>query len=250
MPTPRALALAQSEGFDLMEIAPNAQPPVAKIGDYGKYRFDEQQKLKEAKKKQKAVIWKEIRMAPKIDEHDIETKMKAAARFLDEGDKLKITVRFRGRELAHPDRGRALLLSMGERLKEHGVIERMPLLEGRQMIMVMNPVRPVQTQNPPRAAGAPPQTPPQQPGGGTPVPRPAPRPTPVAPATGASAPRPSSPASAPATAARPTPASSGPAPMSRPTQASSGPAPAPRPTAPTSPPATAAPRPPARTRPA
>lgn len=138
-----------------MEIAPNAQPPVAKLGDYGKYRFDEQQKLKEAKKKQKAVIWKEIRMAPKIDEHDIETKLKAAARFLDEGDKLKITVRFRGRELAHPDRGRTLLLAMGERLKEHGVIERMPLLEGRQMIMVMNPVRPVQVQQPPRPAPAP-----------------------------------------------------------------------------------------------
>jgi len=136
-----------------MEIAPNAQPPVAKLGDYGKYRFDEQQKLKEAKKKQKAVIWKEIRMAPKIDDHDIDTKLKAAARFLDEGDKLKITVRFRGRELAHPDRGRTLLLAMGERLKEHGVIERMPLLEGRQMIMVMNPVRPVQVQQPPRPAG-------------------------------------------------------------------------------------------------
>ena len=205
MPTPRALALAQSEGFDLMEIAPNAQPPVAKIGDYGKYRFDEQQKLKEAKKKQKAVIWKEIRMAPKIDEHDIETKMKAAARFLDEGDKLKITVRFRGRELAHPDRGRTLLLSMGERLKEHGVIERMPLLEGRQMIMVMNPVRPVQTQNPPRATGTPPQTPPQQPpqqpGGGTPVPRPAP----VAPAAAAPGPRPAVPTPSPASAATPRP---------------------------------------------
>ena len=138
-----------------MEIAPNAQPPVAKLGDFGKYRFDEQQKLKEAKKKQKAVVWKEIRMAPKIDEHDIETKLKAAARFLDEGDKLKITVRFRGRELAHPDRGRTLLLAMGERLKEHGVIERMPLLEGRQMIMVMNPVRPVQVQQPPRPAAVP-----------------------------------------------------------------------------------------------
>lgn len=154
MPTARALALAQSEGLDLMEIAPNAQPPVAKLGDYGKYRFDEQQKLKEAKKKQKAVVWKEIRMAPKIDEHDIETKLKAAARFLDEGDKLKVTVRFRGRELAHPDRGRTLLLAMGERLKEHGVIERMPLLEGRQMIMVMNPLRPQQLQQQPRTSGA------------------------------------------------------------------------------------------------
>jgi translation initiation factor IF-3 len=149
VPTPRALQLAQSEGWDLVEIAPNAQPPVAKILDFGKYRYEEQQKAKDAKKKQKAVIWKEIRMAPKIDDHDIETKIKAAQRFLDEGDKLKVTVRFRGREMAHPDRGRALLLAVGEKLKDHGVIERMPLLEGRQMIMVMNPVRAVQVQNAP-----------------------------------------------------------------------------------------------------
>ncbi len=98
-------------------------------------------------------------MAPKIDDHDIDTKVKAAARFLDEGDKLKVTVRFRGRELAHPDRGRTLLLEVGDKLKDHGTIERMPLLEGRQMIMVMNPVRrdaqtgaPVQATAPPGAA--------------------------------------------------------------------------------------------------
>ncbi len=122
---------------------------MAKILDFGKYRYEEQQKQKDAKKKQKAVIWKEIRMAPKIDDHDIETKIKAASRFLDEGDKLKVTVRFRGREMAHPDRGRALLMAVGDRLKDHGVIERMPLLEGRQMIMVMNPVRVPQIQNAP-----------------------------------------------------------------------------------------------------
>ncbi|MGH2449716.1 MAG: translation initiation factor IF-3, partial [Candidatus Limnocylindria bacterium] len=141
VPTQRALALAQSEGLDLVEIAPTVQPPVCRILDHGKFRYETQQKAKENKKKQRAVTWKEIRMAPKIDEHDIETKVKAAARFLDEGDKLKVTVRFRGRELAHPDRGRALLLSIGERLKEHGSIERPPLLEGRQMMMIMNPVR-------------------------------------------------------------------------------------------------------------
>ena len=92
-------------------------------------------------------------MAPKIDDHDIETKIKAAARFLDEGDKLKVTVRFRGREMAHPDRGRALLMAVGDKLKDHGVIERMPLLEGRQMIMVMNPVRAPQVQNVAGGAG-------------------------------------------------------------------------------------------------
>lgn len=182
-PTVRALALAQSEGLDLVEIAPNAQPPVARILDFGKYRFEEQQKVKEAKKKQKAVIWKEIRMAPKIDEHDIETKMKAAAKFLDEGDKLKITVRFRGRELAHPDRGRALLLQMGERLKEHGVIERMPLLEGRQMIMVMNPVRKETQARPAGPLATPPGATVPAPAASAPAPAAPARPTAAAPQT-------------------------------------------------------------------
>ena len=141
IPTARALAKAQEEGYDLIEIAPNVQPPVARMGDFGKYRYDLQQKAKDAKKKQKAVTWKEIRVSPKIDDHDIDTKIRYAAKFLDEGDKLKVTVRFRGRELAHPDRGRVLLIAIGEKLKEHGVIERAPLLEGRQMHMVMNPVR-------------------------------------------------------------------------------------------------------------
>jgi translation initiation factor IF-3 len=179
---------------------------VAKILDFGKYRYEEQQKAKDAKKKQRAVTWKEIRMAPKIDDHDIETKIKAAARFLDEGDKLKVTVRFRGREMAHPDRGRALLLAVGDKLKDHGVIERMPLLEGRQMIMVMNPVRAPQTQN--------------APGGAPTVVGSAPTPTaPPAP----SAPRPAAavpPAQRPAAAPPPsTPRPTAPAPAARPAAA-------------------------------
>ncbi len=141
VPTQRALAHAQDLGYDLVEIAPNSTPPVARILDFGKYRYAEQQKAKEAKKRQRSVTWKEIRITPKIDEHDIETKIKSASKFLDEGDKLKVTVRFRGRELAHPDRGRVLLLQVADRLKDHGIVERMPLLEGRSMIMVMNPVR-------------------------------------------------------------------------------------------------------------
>ncbi|MGH2491276.1 MAG: translation initiation factor IF-3, partial [Candidatus Limnocylindria bacterium] len=141
VPTQRALAHAQDLGYDLVEIAPNSQPPVARILDFGKYRYAEQQKAKEAKKRQRSVTWKEIRITPKIDDHDIETKIKSASKFLDEGDKLKVTVRFRGRELAHPDRGRVLLLQVADRLKDHGTVERMPLLEGRSMIMVMNPVR-------------------------------------------------------------------------------------------------------------
>src|SRR3989442_11416624 len=167
------------------------------MGDFGKYRYDLQQKAKDAKKKQKAVTWKEIRVSPKIDDHDIDTKIRSAAKFLDEGDKLKVTVRFRGRELAHPDRGRVLLIAIGEKLKEHGVIERAPLLEGRQMHMVMNPVRrdatgavavatpPTPTPPPPAASAAP----------RPPVPGPRPAPTAV---------RPPAPPARPA-AARPSP---------------------------------------------
>jgi len=237
VPTPRALQLAQSEGWDLVEIAPNAQPPVAKILDFGKYRYEEQQKAKDAKKKQKAVTWKEIRMAPKIDDHDIETKIKAAQRFLDEGDKLKVTVRFRGREMAHPDRGRALLLAVGDKLKEHGVIERMPLLEGRQMIMVMNPVRAVQIQN--------------APGGGPPVAAvgaaPAAASAPAANSPSAPAARPA--ASVPAVQRPPSPTP--PPAQATPSPARSTPGVRPAPAAPkASTPAAAAPARPAPTRPA
>ncbi len=200
LPTARALAHAQDLGYDLVEIAPNAVPPVAKVLDFGKYRFEKQQEAKEAKKRQKSVTWKEVRVSPKIDDHDIDTKIRSAARFLEEGDKLKITVRFRGRELAHPDRGRVLLLQIADKLKDHGVIERNPILEGRSMFMVMNPMRQQQTAGP-----TPP--PPAAPAAGTAAPRPptaapatpaatsAPRPAPSV------APRPAAPASRPATSA-------------------------------------------------
>jgi len=208
LPTQRALAHAADLGYDLVEIAPNAVPPVAKILDFGKYRFEKQQEAKEAKKRQKSVTWKEIRVSPKIDEHDIETKIKSASKFLGEGDKLKITVRFRGRELAHPDRGRTLLMQISDRLKDQGTVERVPLLEGRSMSMVMNPLR---------GAGATPTvaTPPAAvPGQPTATPRPAPGPAPVPgtrPAPGlpripgvppAAAPTPA-PRTAPATAPKP-----------------------------------------------
>ena len=168
------------------------------MGDFGKYRYDLQQKAKDAKKKQKAVTWKEIRVSPKIDDHDIDTKIRSAAKFLDEGDKLKVTVRFRGRELAHPDRGRVLLIAIGDKLKDHGVIERAPLLEGRQMHMVMNPVRrdavsAAPTPPPPAAPAAPAASAAPKP------PAPGPRPAPAA----ARPPTPPTPARPPA--ARPTP---------------------------------------------
>jgi translation initiation factor IF-3 len=201
IPTARALAKAQEEGYDLIEIAPNVQPPVARMGDFGKYRYDLQQKAKDAKKKQKAVTWKEIRVSPKIDDHDIDTKIRSAAKFLDEGDKLKVTVRFRGRELAHPDRGRVLLIAIGDKLKDHGVIERAPLLEGRQMHMVMNPVR----RDP--VSGAPTPTPPAGPAAPGAAASAAPKPPMPGPRPGAVAARPPAPAVPPARppTARPTP---------------------------------------------
>jgi translation initiation factor IF-3 len=215
VPTQRALAHAQDLGYDLVEIAPNSTPPVARILDFGKYRYAEQQKAKEAKKRQRSVTWKEIRITPKIDDHDIETKIKSASKFLDEGDKLKVTVRFRGRELAHPDRGRVLLLQVADRLKDHGIVERMPLLEGRSMIMVMNPIRR-------DAQGAPaPQTPPPaaQPPGGAPAPATR-APAPPAPARPAAATPPGVPAAPkPAVAPGTAPAQARPATAPPPTAA-------------------------------
>ncbi len=140
VPAARAVQLAQDSGLDLVEVAPGAVPPVCRIMNYGKYRYEQQQKEKEAKKRQRAISFKEIRISPKITSHDFETKARAGERFLSEGDKLKVTVRFRGRELAHPELGRQLLLKMGERLGEFGAMERAPLLDGRQMIMVVNPI--------------------------------------------------------------------------------------------------------------
>ncbi len=140
VPTPRAMQYAQEAGLDLVEVAPGAVPPVAKVMDYGKFRYEQQQKDKEAKKKQRGIIFKEIRISPKITPHDFETKARAGERFLAEGDKLKVTVRFKGRELAHPELGRQLLVKMGERLREFGAMERPPLLDGRQMGVVMNPI--------------------------------------------------------------------------------------------------------------
>jgi len=137
--TLEALQLAESEGLDLVEIVPNANPPVCKILDYGKYRFNEQKKAAEARKKQKVVEIKEIKLRPGIDDHDYETKMKAVKRFFEEGDKVKFVLRFRGREMAHQDLGFKVL----ERVKAETLgiakIELEPSLDGRQMIMVLAP---------------------------------------------------------------------------------------------------------------
>ena len=134
-----ALALAEEAGVDLVDIVPNANPPVCKILDYGKFRFLEQKKAAEARKKQKIVEIKEIKLRPGIDDHDYDVKMKAMRRFFEEGDKVKVTLRFRGREMAHQDIGYRLLQRVKEETSTVAKVEAEPSMEGRQMIMVLAP---------------------------------------------------------------------------------------------------------------
>lgn len=134
-----ALALAADAGLDVVEVSPNTQPPVCKIMDYGKYKYQQQKKKAEAKKKQKVVEIKEIKMRPNIDDHDYEVKVKAMKRFFEEGDKVKVTLRFRGREMAHQDRGADLLRRVQDDFEEIAKVEQYPKMEGRQIMMVMAP---------------------------------------------------------------------------------------------------------------
>lgn len=137
--TPEALRMAQERGLDLVEIAPQAKPPVCKIMDYGKYKFDQEKKNRESKKKQRLVKMKEIRMQPKIETHDLEFKTKHIREFLDEGNKVKVTVRFRGREMAHTERGKMVLEKVMEMLEDSYNLDRAPMMEGRFMSMIVSP---------------------------------------------------------------------------------------------------------------
>jgi translation initiation factor IF-3 len=139
VPLLEALAIAEGAGLDLVEIAPNSEPPVCKILDYGRYRFLEQKKAAEARKKQKIVEVKEIKLRPGIDEHDYDVKMKAVHRFFEEGDKVKVTLRFRGREIAHQDIGYRLMTRVKAETSNVAKVELEPSMEGRQMIMVLAP---------------------------------------------------------------------------------------------------------------
>jgi translation initiation factor IF-3 len=139
MPTAEALALAQERGLDLVEVAPTAVPPVCRILDYGQYKYEIQKRERETKKRQKSQTFKEIRFRVKIDKHDLETKTRRASEFLDDGDRVKVAVQFRGREINHPQLGRALLDRAAEMIGDHGVIERSPLMEGRSLFIVMAP---------------------------------------------------------------------------------------------------------------
>jgi translation initiation factor IF-3 len=137
MPTAQAQAMAQERGLDLVEVAPTAAPPVVRFLDYGQYKYELTKREKEAKRKQRAVEFKEVRLTPKIGTGDFETKVHRAIEFLEDGDRIKVTVRFRGRELTHPEIGRNLLAKFGDRVKDHGTVDRSPALEGKSMFMTL-----------------------------------------------------------------------------------------------------------------
>ncbi|MBU98933.1 MAG: translation initiation factor IF-3 [Rhodospirillaceae bacterium] len=139
MKTADAIAQADAQGLDLVEVSPNTDPPVCKILDYGKFKYEAQKKKNEAKKKQKIIEVKEIKLRPNIDEHDYQVKMRNVQKFLDEGDKVKVTMRFRGREMAHQELGVNVLNRVRDDTEDVAKIEAFPKLEGRQMIMVIAP---------------------------------------------------------------------------------------------------------------
>ena len=144
VPTMEALQIARDRSLDLVEVAPTAVPPVCRLLDYGRFKYEQEKKDREARKNQKLVLLKEVRLRPKTDEHDIEFKAKRIERFIEEGDKVKVTLRFRGREMAHPNVGRQLLEVMLDRLKDVAIVERMPLLEGNTMTMILTKGKPGQ----------------------------------------------------------------------------------------------------------
>jgi len=134
-----AIQMAEEVGLDLIEVSPNAEPPVCKIADYGKYKYEAQKKANEARKKQKVIEVKEIKMRPGIDDHDYDVKMRAMKKFFEEGDKVKVTLRFRGREMVHTDLGVNVLNRVREDLDLIAKVEQFPKMEGRQMTMVLSP---------------------------------------------------------------------------------------------------------------
>ncbi|WP_215829905.1 translation initiation factor IF-3 [Pelorhabdus rhamnosifermentans] len=134
-----AIRLAGEQQLDLVEVAPTAKPPVCRIMDFGKFKYEQQKRDKETKKKQKIVSLKEVKLRPGIEDHDFDVKLKNAQRFLADGDKVKVTIMFRGRELSHPELGRQLLVKMADILKETVNVEREPKLEGKNMIMIVAP---------------------------------------------------------------------------------------------------------------
>ena len=139
MPVEQAIEQAESQGLDLVEVAPNSRPPVVRIMDYGKFKYEAARKARQAKKKQHNVILKEVKFRPGIEEHDMEFKLRHARRFLEEGNKVKATMMFRGRQVTHPELGREVLSRVAQELEDVGKVESSPVLEGRNMVMVLAP---------------------------------------------------------------------------------------------------------------
>jgi len=137
----RGVELAEQADLDLVEISPNANPPVCKIMDFGKFKYETQKREAEARKNQKVIEVKEVKFRPNTDTHDYEVKMRNVVKFLEKGDKVKVTLRFRGREMAHQNLGRELLERVAEDVSEIGKVENMPKMEGRQMVMMIGPVK-------------------------------------------------------------------------------------------------------------
>ena len=139
MPTRQALAMAEELQLDLVKIAPQGKPPVCKIMDYGKYRFEQSKREREVRKNQKVITIKEVRLSATIEDHDVDVKQKAAIKFLKDGDKVKVSIRFRGRQITHSEIGLEVMKDFAERCKDFAVIERRPLTEGRNMTMILAP---------------------------------------------------------------------------------------------------------------
>ncbi len=139
MPGRDAYRIALEKNLDLVEIAPTAKPPVCKLMDYGKFKYEQAKRDKEARKKHKVVEVKEVKLRPNIEDHDLETKAKNAQRFLNDGDKVKVTIMFRGREITHPELGKALCIRLAQMVKDISNVEREPKVEGRNMIMILTP---------------------------------------------------------------------------------------------------------------
>ena len=139
MPTRQALELAEEKQLDLVKIAPQARPPVCKLMDYGKYRFEQSKREREIRKNQKVITIKEVRLSATIEDHDIEVRQRQAIKFLQDGDKVKVSIRFRGRQIAHSDIGMKVMQDFVERTKEVCTVERRPMIEGRNMIMILAP---------------------------------------------------------------------------------------------------------------
>jgi translation initiation factor IF-3 len=152
-PLPEALHIAREHDLDLVEVAPNANPPVCKIMDFGKFKYEQDVRRKESRRKATNVVIKEMKFRPKIDEHDYTTKTKHVERFLNEGSKVKVTIMFRGREMAHPELGKKILDRVAEQVRDIATVESSPRVDGRNMVMVLSPAKKPEVR-PPRAASA------------------------------------------------------------------------------------------------